>query len=431
MKALRRKAIGLLAVAAISLSGCAGWRMYQLSPDCVPNLLTNPTRSQKVRINFLQLRQDPPKAYFLGPGDILGVYIEGIIGSENEPPPVHIPKDESEEPAIGYPIPIRDDGRIALPMIEPLYVSGATIAEAEQRIRDAYVGAGILKPERARIIVTLMRKRTYNILVVREDTESVNVNTGGRGLILGSTKKGKTYSIHLPAYENDVLHALSETGGLPGEDAKNEIIILRGAFADAQQMPYLLEKLSDETGLQELITSSKNITRIPIRIGPGEKMPEITQQDIILHDGDVVLIQGRETEVFYTGGLLQGGQHPLPRDYDIDVLDAIAIAGGSLATAPGGRAGALVSSRYGYGGSYGGTVFPPTDCRIIRTIGGQQYQIKIDLAKAVSGNDPTQRVIIQPGDVIVLQYRPHEVVLNTIMNLIDSASFGLFGLWSR
>jgi len=422
----RRWALTVAALTLLSFTGCAGWRMYQLHPECVPNLLYDAERTEKVKLNFLQLRQDPPKAYFLGPGDVLGVYIEGIIGSETEPPPVHFPEDGSQRPAVGYPIPVRDDGRISLPMIDPIYASGATVAEMEQRIRDAYVDAGILRPERARIMVTLMKKRTYNILVVREDTESFTF--GGAGGLISSSKKGRTYSVHLPAYENDVLHALSETGGLPGEDAKNEIVILRGVFADAQQMPYLLDQLDDEDGREQLLKTT-NVIRIPIRVGPNDPVPQITQQDIILHDGDVVLIEGRETEVFYTGGILAGGQHALPRDYDIDVLNAIAIAGGALATAPGAKAGTIPLGFSGGAGGFGGqgNVFAATDCRIIRTIGGQQYQIRINLAKAISGNDPTQRVIIQPGDVIILQYRPHEVVLNTFVNLLGYATFGLFG----
>ena len=34
--------------------------------------------------------------------------------------------------------------------------------------------------------------------------------------------------VNLPAYENDVLTVLAYTGGLPGFDAANEIIIQRG-----------------------------------------------------------------------------------------------------------------------------------------------------------------------------------------------------------
>ncbi len=39
------------------------------------------------------------------------------------------------------------------------------------------------------------------------------------------------------------------------------------------------------------------------------------------------MIQSRDREKFYTGGVLGGGEHLLPRDYDLDILVAIAIAG--------------------------------------------------------------------------------------------------------
>ena len=34
---------------------------------------------------------------------------------------------------------------------------------------------------------------------------------------------------------------------------------------------------------------------------------DIKKEDIILHDGDIVFIESRDTEVFFTGGLLGGG----------------------------------------------------------------------------------------------------------------------------
>ena len=42
--------------------------------------------------------------------------------------------------------------------------------------------------------------------------------------------------------------------------------------------------------------------------------------------GDIVFIETREREVYYTGGVLQGREIPLPRDYDLDVLAAISLA---------------------------------------------------------------------------------------------------------
>ena len=68
-----------------------------------------------------------------------------------------------------------------------------------------------------------------------------------------------------------------------------------------------------------------NAILIPLRLGPGE-VPQFKPQDVILNDGDIVVVESREREVFYTGGLLGGGEYPLPRDYDIDVLTAMSIA---------------------------------------------------------------------------------------------------------
>ena len=66
-----------------------------------------------------------------------------------------------------------------------------------------------------------------------------------------------------------------------------------------------------------------------IRLSP-EEVPSFTQEDVILGEGDVVVVETRNRDVFYTGGLLGGSEIPLPRDYDLDVLAAIAIAGGQI-----------------------------------------------------------------------------------------------------
>ncbi len=86
-------------------------------------------------------------------------------------------------------------------------------------------------------------------------------------------------------------------------------------------------------------TEDPNILRIPLRLPPGV-IPNIRPEDIILEDGDIVMIDSREAEVFYTGGLLPGGEWPIPRDYDLDILGAMAIAGGGIAGSAQGMGGA-------------------------------------------------------------------------------------------
>ena len=145
------------------------------------------------------------------------------------------------------------------------------------------------------------------------------------------------------------------------------------------------------------------ILRIPLRLPPGA-IPNISPADVILQDGDIVLIETRDTEFFYTGGLLPGGQWPLPRDYDLDVLGAMALAGyGVNNQARGGT---------GLGGLAGSAqVVPPGRLYILRkTPCNGQLAIEVDLTKAV--NDPSQRPIIQPGDTLILQYKPCEEALN-------------------
>ena len=65
--------------------------------------------------------------------------------------------------------------------------------------------------------------------------------------------------------------------------------------------------------------------RIPLRVQDCTPL-NITEHDVELNDGDIIFIQSRDDEVFYIGGLLGGGQYTLPRDHDIDILEAIAIA---------------------------------------------------------------------------------------------------------
>ena len=365
------------------------------------------------QINFLALRQTPPEEYTLGKGDTLGIYIQGVTGDKDVPPPVNFPDDPGAQPGLGYPVPIRDDGYISLPLVSPIRVSGLTLADAERRIADAYTkDKEILLEGNEKIIVTLMKRRTYNILVVREDIENrpIDSSINRNQVFIGQGKSSETSSIELPAGENDVLHALSETGGLPGERARNEIVIFRGG--QRGDVDSLVREVNAPPTRQGVTQSQANIVRIPIEAERGQ-FPNLSEDDITLYDGDVIYIKGREEEVFYTGGLLEGGRFPLPRDYKIDVLEAIAIAGGSG------------SGSAGSGGlSRGSALLPATQVTILRKCGCEQTAIDVDLRYALA--DPSERVILQPGDLIILEYRKHELLGNSLSSLFTFGGLALF-----
>ncbi len=259
--------------------------------------------------------------------------------------------------------------------------------------------------------------------MIREDSSTVGGVTSAGGqtqgrlgqATLGTTKFGAANLVELPAYQNDVLHALSKGGGMPGLDAKNEILILRGGFRNAEERDRVLNS-QDHNAWQAAWNNNPNVKRIPLRIGPEEPPVHLTPDDIILNTGDIVYIRSRDAEVFYTGGLLQGGQFPIPRDYDLDVLGAMAMAGGGVATAPGSGGNALT----GGGGGAGG-IFPPTRVIVLRTVNGQQVPIKLDLKRALLS--PKERILVQPNDYILLEYTDLELVLNVATNNLQFSYF--------
>ncbi len=95
------------------------------------------------------LRQPPPDVYRLDAGDILGVYIETVLGDRNQAPPVRYAEQGNVTPALGYPVPVQEDGTLLLPYIKPVQVKGMSIKEAREAIAQAYQKPEqILKPDK-------------------------------------------------------------------------------------------------------------------------------------------------------------------------------------------------------------------------------------------------------------------------------------------
>lgn len=400
----------------------------------LPNEVLAARKDELSEIPLSYLRQPPPERYELDSGDVLGVFIEGVLGEKNQAPPVRFFTDTEagnqsyRVPAMGYPIVVGSNGTLPLPLIAPVDVRGKTIEQAQEAVRKAYtVDNQILRPGRERIIVSLMQPRTYHVLVVREDGGSYqqgqgqNANFGvGYGsnfqIVPGSTRRGSGFTLELPAYKNDVLEALTRTGGLPGLDAKNEVVIQRGGGLGnypGRKPP---------TPRPAEIGNAANFVRIPLRMPPGST-PPFRPEDVILNDGDIVFIEARDTDVFYTGGLLFAGQYPLPRDYDIDVVEAIVLVRGALVNGGVNNinfSGALLQQGIGFPNPSMVTVLRQTpDCG--------QVAIHVDLNKAL--RDPRERVVIKARDVIILQQTVGEALTGYLTNTV--LKFNLFGTFIR
>jgi len=422
-----RQAFALLALGLVSfLSGCVsfgnpvanGVPVRRLPPD-----LFAASREGLTTLPLSLLKQKPPDVYRLGSGDVLGVWIEGILGERTQLPPVHFPEAGNLPPAMGFPIPVREDGTIPLPLVPPLKVEGLTEQEATDVIKKAYtVDRQLLPPGRDRIIVTLIRRRVYRVLVIRQEsggaatapgvaaqssTRQVSFSFGATGGF-GSSGRSQGFAVDLPAYENDVLNALAQTGGLPGFESNNEILIERGSYkgTEAEKEKVLNAVDGAPPGCNNPLAGAGlggPITRIPMRLRPGER-PPFTPEDIVLNTGDIIYIQARQADLFYAGGLLPPGEYQLPRDYDLDVLEAVVRMGGPLVSSLNANNinGAVTGSGIG-------SPSPSLLTVLRKTPGGGQVPIKVDLNLAF--RDPRERLVIQAGDVLILQEKPSEALV--------------------
>jgi protein involved in polysaccharide export with SLBB domain len=393
-----------------ALTGCAaltdpvaeGVPVRRLPPE-----LLGPDRESLGTIPLTLLRQKPVTGYRLAPGDELGVWIPGVVGEANVPPPVEISppvqiRDQRRlPPGVGYPVPVREDGTILLPLLDPVVVAGMTVNEAQESIRQAYAAKKVLQPG-AQMIVTLLHPRSAHVVVMRQ--ESGNITLGPSGDI-GGGKRGTGHVIDLAANENDVLHALAETGGLPGLDAYDEVVIHRGCFQGDDERALVLGQLTAQVpGRSPLLSTGPGETvRIPLRMRPGE-VPPFRPEDVVLHTGDVVFLEARDPDVFYTGGLLPPGEYVLPRDRDLDVVAAITQVRGSLlngAFAISNLSGALLEQGIG-------NPSPSLLVVLRRTPNGGSVPIRVELNKALC--DARERILVQPGDVLLLQETPEEAL---------------------
>ncbi len=428
----RRRVMSIAAtLATVVFGGCTAITqpINGVPANRLPPQFFAPPKNNLVPVDISYLSVEPPREYQIDKGDILGIYIEGVLpfnppNVTPEPPPVNFPNEESTlPPSLGFPIAVQEDGTLSLPLIEPLEVRGLTVDQVRDKIREAYIQSDILRPEKARPIVSIIKERTYNVIVVREDG-------GNRGIansefIRGATDRSASGAVvKLAAYQNDVLHALVETGGLPGLTAKNEVKVLRASQANQRKRSEFLQQfyaqqqaaMLDPCACPPELPEDPSILRIPLRLPPGV-LPSIRPEDVVLEDGDIVYIESRETEVFYTGGLLPGGEFQLPRDYDLDVLGALSLAGAGIGNTNLGGANQVGGAR----GMLAGTV-PPGRVYILRkTKCNGQVAIEVDLTTAI--NDPRQRPLIQAGDVIILQYKCEEELLN-----FSLGTFFTFGL---
>ena len=412
----------ILSLFVLGQVGCITYARKAVPAARIPLCLRGDSKDAKTPVNLAALRQSKPREHRVGAGDILGVTVYGIIPSDTDVQPIvhperfqanqyYPPHGISRAPVAGAPMTVYSDGNLYLPLLDPLQVEGLTVAETAQVVANAYGEKELLKKGRERVMISLIKSRVHRILVMREDTPGAPTLKLRRHTLM--TKMGTAAVVDLPAYENDVLHALAATGGMPGIDTHNCIWILRSRTVNHEGLTTAQAMVeggaSPEVvlaGFQEEYTR----TKIPLRVCCEGALP-FSPQDAVLQDGDIIYLEPRVKDFFYTGGMLPAGQFALPRDADMDVLEAIALVTGGVGKSAQGGDGTVNALRQGAGP--GNVSIPPTRVIILRKLAdGQQMRIQVDLRKAV--HDSRERIKILPGDFLMLQFTPGQAFANTM-----------------
>ena len=496
------------------LSGCSAlYHPYTQTIEHKMEVLSRMPRSSQIKLDPRLLSQTPPYEHLVDDGDVLGVYIEGAPGQEGEMP-VSFAKDQTSAPTIGYPTPVRSGGYVRIPQIGVLHVRGMTTAEIEEAIRRKLVVENQeIRPDKDRIHVSLMYRRSVNVMVIREEetsTTHIMAPTDGPD---GDRRTGQV--VNLPAFQNDVLHALLQTGGLPNNQAENAVYVFKRrdrtqpGMQTAQtiqpvptlpsSMPFSASNIQ-QAAFSQIVGDSNQLLPVPAefttgqpapafghtysgnsRAMPGSRFPgefspsmkvpsggfamhaappvaaglapanamdccppvdpdsphpnalriplavthneplKFSPHDVILEDGDIIMVESRENDYFLTGGLLGGGQYSLPRNQDLDVLDAVLLAdsysrSSQVNTPTRAIGGVSVLNRDVTIGA----------SRLVierKTPQGTMVRFRVNLYKAM--RNPDQRVIIEPGDRLYLEYTAIETVLAFFeRHLLDPVTTG-------
>src|SRR5208283_4158835 len=186
-------------------------------------------------------------------------------------------------------------------------------------------------------------------------------------------------------------------------------------------LPVAYDRMGEGQGVR---AAGQKTIRIPMRMRPGEPLP-FSPQDAVLQAGDIVVVRGLKPQYCYTGGLMPAREVLVPRDYDLTVVEVILKVDGALfngAVSPDNLNGTIIQPGLGDDS--------PSLLAVIRkTPNHGQVTICVDLNRAM--NDPRENILVQPGDVLILQETPAAAIaryfsqvfnLQFVTKIIDSGS---------
>ncbi len=323
-----------------------------------------PEKASALDLNYAMLTRETTQSFLLGPGDLIRIEIADLIPRIRRLPPVDGVANDNRAP-FSYEVDthVSESGTVLLPLVGTISVKDMTVEQARQAVVSAYSKGYMDDPK---VSVRLEEASTTRVVV------------------LGHVARPNVYE--LPKYENDIAHAIASAGGLVAEEA-DEIQVHRKA-AD-EYTSFISNATGDDSALPNV-----EMLRIPLRSNPPAM---IAPKQAILNDGDVVVVRKTPDEIFFVVGRLStnnfvrftlgrqdrdlGNGFVLPKDRDIDVVTAVAMAG------------------------YIDPIDSPTTVTVHRTLpDGKPVLIRVDLIAA--RHNRKENIMVRAGDIIYLNPDP-------------------------
>jgi polysaccharide export outer membrane protein len=355
-----RAAVLLGAWLVLAANGCA-YRCYDAT-SLPTEFVAQPT--EKVDTSLVaRLADNAVSADCIGPGDLLDVTIDQGYG---------------EEPVRTSPVWVEEDGTARIPTIGAVRLAGLTLRDAGQMIAAAGVERGSYVDPYPYVTVEMKRQRTNRVTVI--------------GAVASPGVK------QLPRSASYLLAALVSAGNLT-DDASPKIDIIQFHGGSNPLSP---ESSRVAGGPQVSLTSSGEA---------GSQGPRTVRVDLVsttepapenpyLDDGDVVVVRQRDPRSIHVIGLIdQPGQYKLPPNEDLDVLSALALAGG--------RKSQLADKVW-----------------ILRQVPGQEEPVRIQVSVREAKRNPAANARLAPGDLVSVEETPATFVFSLMQNFFR---FGLSG----
>jgi polysaccharide biosynthesis/export protein len=277
----------MLALSWGLMMGCAGPNMYRT--DTLPPELAAIAVPNVKRLDLSGLAGPSTGSEFIQPGDVLDLSIAGGLGD-----------DALSE----FPLRVGDDGCVGIPEVGTLRFAGLELADAEASVAAACIQRGLyLQPH---VVVTMKHQRLNRITVVGAVEEP--------GIV------------ELPRGQSYLLDAVVAAGGLSDNAGANVDIRTPGASGG------LIAADPGAMGPDGVITASAHGLAGSARRSQRVNLVESVMSGVsgqYLNDNSVIVVEQQElTPVRVIGLVKSPGEFDYPVERPLNVLGALALAGG-------------------------------------------------------------------------------------------------------